>query len=108
MPRLKSNHVDDPAAVGRRLKAARRRVGLSQRDLSFPGCTPAYISRIEAGARVPSYQILRELGQRVGVTADYLATGVNEAPDEDPVFYAELAARLGDSAAAEASFREII
>jgi transcriptional regulator with XRE-family HTH domain len=49
--------------------------------LSFPGCSPAYISRIEAGDRIPSLQLLREMGQRLGVSEDYLATG-KERHDE--------------------------
>jgi predicted transcriptional regulator len=54
VPRSLTTHIDSPKAVGRRLKEARDRSGLSQRQLAFPGCTAAYISRIEAGARVPS------------------------------------------------------
>lgn len=81
---------------------------MTQRELAFPGCTPAYVSRIEAGVRVPSYQVLREIGRQVRVSADYLATGVHETRADDPVFYAELAARLGDTETAESSFREII
>src|SRR5215207_4589433 len=77
MPRQKSTHVDSPAAVGERLKEARERAGLSQRQLSFSGCSPAYISRIEAGDRIPSLQLLRELGKRLGVSEDYLATGAD-------------------------------
>jgi tetratricopeptide (TPR) repeat protein len=75
MPREKSTHVDDPAAVGLRLKEARERAGLSQRALAFRGCSPAYISRIESGGRTPSLQLLRELGARLGVTETWLATG---------------------------------
>jgi tetratricopeptide (TPR) repeat protein len=109
MPRRPSTHVDDPRAVGERVRQAREAAGLSQRQISFPGCTPAYISRIETGARVPSYQVLREIGRRTGVSADYLATGGTEqAVVDDPVLYAEVSARLGDTKAAEASFREII
>jgi tetratricopeptide (TPR) repeat protein len=51
------------------------RSGLSQRQLAFSGCSPAYISRIESGDRIPSLQILRELGRRLGVSEDYLAVG---------------------------------
>ena len=79
MPRQKSTHVDNPQAVGERLKEARERAGLSQRQLSFPGCSPAYISRIESGDRIPSLQLLRELGKRLGVSEDYLATGAEDA-----------------------------
>jgi tetratricopeptide (TPR) repeat protein len=108
MPRRPSEHVDDPAAVGRRLREARKRAGLTQRDLSFPGCTAAYVSRIEAGARVPSYQILREFAKRVGVTADYLATGSTNGGDSaDPLFEAELALRLGDEDQAETLYERI-
>ena len=77
MPKQKSQHVDDPVAVGRRLREAREAAGLSQRDLSFSGCSAAYISRIEAGTRIPSLQLLREMGRRLGVTEDYLATGAS-------------------------------
>jgi transcriptional regulator with XRE-family HTH domain len=70
------SHVDDPAAVGRRLKEARIAAGLSQRQLSFPGCSAAYISRLEAGDRVPSLQLLRKLAQKLNADEEYLATGV--------------------------------
>lgn len=67
--------MDDPARVGERIRAARERAGLSQRQLAYPGCSAAYISRVEAGQRIPSLQVLRELGARLGVSEDYLATG---------------------------------
>jgi transcriptional regulator with XRE-family HTH domain len=70
------SHVDDPAAVGRRLRDARAKAGLSQRQLSFPGCSAAYISRLEAGDRVPSLQLLRKLAVRLGADEQFLATGV--------------------------------
>jgi tetratricopeptide (TPR) repeat protein len=108
MPRRSSTHVDDPQAVGQRLRKAREEAGLTQRNLAFPGCTAAYISRIEAGARVPSYQILREFARRLGVSADYLATGANDLSENDPLFAAELAARLGDKAEAETMYRGMI
>ncbi|TMJ96765.1 MAG: tetratricopeptide repeat protein [Actinobacteria bacterium] len=95
MPRQKSTHVDDPKEVGRRLKDARERSGLSQRQLAFPGCSPAYISRIEAGDRIPSLQLLRELGRRLGVTEDYLATGDSNS-EVGRLFEAEIALRLED------------
>jgi tetratricopeptide (TPR) repeat protein len=97
VPRRPSTHVDDPIAVGGRLRQARQAAGLTQRQLSFEGCTAAYVSRIEAGARVPSLQILREFAKRLGVSADYLATGQDE--DDGPsseLLEAEVALRLGD------------
>lgn len=74
-------HVDDPAAVGRRLTEAREAVGLSQRELAFPGCTPAYISRIERGERIPSLQVLRELARRCGMSETFLAWGRRDDVD---------------------------
>jgi tetratricopeptide (TPR) repeat protein len=71
-------------------------VGLSQRQLSFPGCSPAYISRIEAGDRIPSLQLLREMGRRLGVSEDYLATGHERHEDTVKLVDAELALRLGE------------
>ncbi|HEU5211521.1 MAG TPA: tetratricopeptide repeat protein [Gaiellaceae bacterium] len=109
MPRRKSTHVDDPAAVGERLRAARERAGLTQRDLAFPGCSPAYISRIESGDRIPSLQLLRELGRRLGVSEDYLATGENRAaPDDARLLDAELALRLGDADDAQRLYEEVL
>ena len=97
MPRRPSHHVDDPVAVGQRLRRARKAAGLTQRELSFEGCTAAYVSRIEAGARVPSLQILREFGKRLGVSADFLATGGPEDADlSSELLEAEIALRLGD------------
>jgi transcriptional regulator with XRE-family HTH domain len=78
------SHVDDPAAVGRRLRDARLAAGLSQRQLSFPGCSAAYISRLEAGDRVPSLQLLRKLAQKLNADEQYLATGVERVEQVSP------------------------
>jgi transcriptional regulator with XRE-family HTH domain len=73
--RARTPHYDDPTAVGHRVYEAREAAGLSQRELAFPGCSAAYISRIERGERVPSLQVMRELARRTGVTEDQLAFG---------------------------------
>jgi tetratricopeptide (TPR) repeat protein len=109
MPRQKSNHVDDPKAAGLRLREARERAGLSQRQLAFTGCTPAYISRIEAGDRIPSLQLLRELGARLGVSEDWLATGSDTSRRDDPaILEADVALRLDDLDAAAALFAGVL
>jgi transcriptional regulator with XRE-family HTH domain len=80
MPRTPyRRHIDSEDAFAVRLRTARDRAGLSQRQLAFPGCSPAYISRIEGGERVPSLHIIRELATRLGVSADWLATGTQDA-----------------------------
>jgi transcriptional regulator with XRE-family HTH domain/predicted negative regulator of RcsB-dependent stress response len=93
--RAKPRHIDDPVSVGRRLRAARAAAGLTQRDLAAAGCTAAYVSRIESGARIPSLQLLRAFGELLGVSAEYLATGA-DAPPVDPVAEADLELRLGN------------
>jgi tetratricopeptide (TPR) repeat protein len=80
MPRKKSTHLADPVATGLRVREARARAGLSQRRLAFPGCSAAYISRIEAGGRVASRQVLEELARRLGVHAEYLVDGTTSGP----------------------------
>jgi tetratricopeptide (TPR) repeat protein len=94
VPRRPSTHIDNPAAVGTRIRTARLAAGLKQRELTFEGCTPAYLSRVEAGQRIPSLQILAKLAERLSTTAEFLATGKH--PESDPLFEAEIAARTGD------------
>jgi tetratricopeptide (TPR) repeat protein len=94
----KTLHVDDPLAVGQRLREARERAGLSQRELAGDACTSAYVSRLELGQRVPSIQLLRLLGSRLGVDADFLATGLAADGDgSSTLLDAEIALRLDDA-----------
>jgi transcriptional regulator with XRE-family HTH domain len=95
-PRQKLTYFDDRGKVGRRVREARAAAGLSQRDLAFPGCTPAYISRIEKGDRVPSLQILREFANRLGVSESYLATGKETSIEISPLASVRAALRLGE------------
>jgi tetratricopeptide (TPR) repeat protein len=106
MPRSLTTHIDSPAQLGLRLREARERAGLSQRQLAFPGCTAAYISRLEAGARVPSLQMVNELAVRLGVTSQWLATSI-DAPFSEPtdLLEAEVALRIGDVDEAEQLYR---
>src|ERR1700692_3431960 len=97
MARTAQTHVDDPKKVAARLPMTPEQSGLTQRQLSFPGFTPSYISRIEAAARVPSLQLIKELSVRLGVSLQWLATGVEPSLDESgEILEAEGAARLGD------------
>src|SRR2546430_11448605 len=85
--------------VGARLKRLRVAQGFSQRDLSSPGVSYAYISRIEAGARTPSVKALRKLAQKLSVSVEYLETGrdIREVDDRElRLADAELELRLAD------------
>jgi len=102
-------HVDDAIAVGRRLKEARIAAGMSQRSLSMPGCSSAYVSRLEAGDRVPSLQLLRKLAQKLGVDEDYLARGVASIEQSPPALVtAEVARRLGDFETAREQYEAVL
>ena len=103
VPRQKSDHVDSAAGLAGRLRAARERAGLSQRSLARGICTPAYVSRLEKGERIPSLQLLRRIASRLGVDAEELASGLPKRP-EDPLLDAELALRLGETIEAERLF----
>jgi tetratricopeptide (TPR) repeat protein len=78
---------------------------MSQRELSFPGCTSAYVSRIESGHRVPSLQVIHEFARRLHVSPVFLATGVHEDTANE-LLDAEVALRLGDLAEAGKIYRK--
>ncbi len=59
--------------LGARIRNLRRRRGMTQRDLSFDGCSYSYLARIEAGERRPSPRVLQEIARRLGVSPDELA-----------------------------------
>jgi transcriptional regulator with XRE-family HTH domain len=61
--------------VGQRIRRLRLSRGLSQRAISAPGVSYAYISRIENGGRKPSLKALRAIASRLGVDPEYLETG---------------------------------
>jgi transcriptional regulator with XRE-family HTH domain len=67
--------------IGRHVREARKAVGLKQQELADEvGVTSQHISRIELGQAAPSVETLLRLGQRLGVTTDYLLTGREVAP----------------------------
>ncbi|HEU6443735.1 MAG TPA: tetratricopeptide repeat protein [Gaiellaceae bacterium] len=96
--------MTDLAGLARRLKEARERAGLSQRQLAFPGCSAAYISRVEAGDRVPSPAVIEGLASRLGVSAHWLTTGDQESAASSALRDAQIALRLDDVANAERLF----
>src|SRR3954451_8822261 len=106
VPRSLTTHIDSPRDVGLRLKAAREKAGLSQRQLAFPGCTAAYISRLQAGARIPSLQMVNQLAARLDVPGSWLAPGVDTVGvDPTDLVEAEVALRLGELDTAESLYR---
>jgi tetratricopeptide (TPR) repeat protein len=112
---MMANRVSEGATqegVGARLKRLRLARGFSQRDLSSPGVSYAYISRIEAGARTPSVKALRKLAQKLGVSVEYLETGrdIREVDARElKLADAELQLRLeSDTVSAEQKLDEVL
>src|SRR5690349_15961221 len=114
IPAPVSTHREDTRAepIGVRLKRLRLERGLSQRELSGPGVSYAYISRIEAGARTPSVKALRMLARKLGVGVEYLETGHDLRDIDDRelrIADAELELRLAqDVESAEAKLQQIL
>ena len=104
----KTCHVDDPVAVGRRLREAREAAGLSQAALAGDDCSGAYISRLELGDRIPSLQLLRQLAKRLDVSVDFLATGSDAADARSPLVDADVALRLDDVTTARRLYEEVL
>src|SRR5919106_3614454 len=91
--------VSETESIGERLRRLRTERGLSQRELSSPGVSYAYISRIEAGTRQPSVKALRKLARKLGISAEYLETGSDLSEGdlrELRLTQAELDLRLAD------------
>ncbi len=96
MGRLPPTHVDDPVAMGRRIRSARTAAGLSLRALAFPGCSPSFLVRVEAGERVPSARVIAELARRLDLPYEQLSgrrISVGGLP-EGEIEAVELAVRL--------------
>ena len=107
--RVRPTYVKDSLALGVRLRDARRRARLTQSDLAFAGCSAGYISRIEAGDRVPSLQILRRLAERLGVSEDFLVSG--HEPDRSAssaLADAEILLRMGEIVDAAAGYEKAL
>ncbi len=104
--RVRAKNID-ATLVGSRLKHARQRAGLTQGEAAGDHMSTAYISRIEAGQRRASAELIVVLAERLGCDPEELL-----APEEDTAAaellarlsleldYAELDLRTGQSAAA--------
>ena len=104
-PSLAHEDLDLARQVGTRLKAARTRAGLTQRELAEPRYTKAYISALENGLIKPSMAALRFLARKLGtVPSAFLA-------DEDTHWQrldAELRLAAGDWQAAADRFQDML
>ena len=104
-PSLAKEDLDLARQVGARLRAARARAGLTQRELAEPRYTKAYVSALENGLIKPSMAALRFLARQLGtVPSAFLA-------DEDTHWQrldGELRLAAGDWQAAADCFQTIL
>ncbi|MDQ7905159.1 helix-turn-helix transcriptional regulator [Phytohabitans sp. ZYX-F-186] len=64
--------MDRRAELGRRLRTLRESKGLTQRELAGDFVTPSYVSRLEAGRRQPTPDVLRNLAAALDVNVSDL------------------------------------
>src|SRR5437667_465306 len=62
-------------SIGARIRRLRLERGLSQREISGPGVSYAYVSRIESGHREPSLKAIRTIAGLLGVDPEVIETG---------------------------------
>lgn len=68
--------IDDPEAIGRRIRETREARGISQADLARAiGCPPHTVWRYERKRMSPSAARLRQIAEELGVTERFLSTG---------------------------------
>ena len=104
-PSLAAEDRDLAQQVGVRLKAARTRAGLTQRQLAEPRYTKAYVSALENGLIKPSMAALRFLARKLGTVPEaFLADADTHWERLD----AELRLAAGDWQAASDRFKAIL
>lgn len=70
--------IFDTVACGKRIKEARRKLGLSQFELSERlDISPKYLSRIETGYQTPSLEIMLLISKTLNESLDILVFGTN-------------------------------
>lgn len=97
--------------LSQRLRQLRRDRGLSQAQLAGRDFDPSYISLIEAGRRTPTEAAAARLAQRLGCSASFLLSGVEEkdAYEADlELRYAQLALESGEVIEASRRFERLL
>jgi tetratricopeptide (TPR) repeat protein len=100
--------VDDrplAAAIGKRIRAARRRVGLTQQALAGSRYTKAYISALETGVAKPSMAALNYLADRLGMPTSAF---VSDTETTWGLLDADLRLASGDFAAALDAYQDLL
>src|SRR2546430_8081236 len=73
---------DTTADLADRFRQLRERAGLTKTSLARPRYTVSYVSQIEHGRRRPSAEALSFFAERLGVTSEFLGTGLPEGLED--------------------------
>jgi transcriptional regulator with XRE-family HTH domain len=79
-PEMRPQSVE---TIGDRIRRLREEQGLLQRALASPGVTAAQVSRIESGKRQPSIKAVRQIARKLGVSPEFLETGIEITAREE-------------------------
>jgi transcriptional regulator with XRE-family HTH domain len=99
------------STFGERLRAVRTAAGLSQSALAGDGLSASYVSRLEAGQRTPSREIVHQLADKLGCSATELLDGEpseREARIELELAFARLAVEHGESTQARERLQRLL
>lgn len=104
-------HPSSPT-LGSYIRRMRRTAGLSQAELAGDNLSASYISLLEAGKRVPSAEVLRQLAERLNCDPDELAAMTGPVPVdikdlEVELRYAEVVLLNGDPTAALKAYQTV-
>jgi tetratricopeptide (TPR) repeat protein len=97
--------------LAHRMKELREEAGLTKTALARPGYSVGYVTQIEQGLRTPSPKALSFFAAKLGVTPNYLATGVPEDLEESLRYQLEegrQALRDGRTDQVEAAVRPVV
>lgn len=94
--------------IGRRVKTARQRMGLSQLQLARPELSDSYLSLIESGKRMPSPEVVALLARKLDCSQSYLLYGVTTEQIHQRLSSAHAALARGDAAQARAGYVQLL
>jgi len=98
-------------SLGDRVRSWRLRQGMSQAQLALPELSDSYVSLIESGKRTPAPEVVRLLARKLGCSASYLTSGVNDEIVDGlrtTVQYAQIALENGEAAEARSRFADAL
>src|ERR1044072_438089 len=103
--------MDSQGSLGKRIRLSRIRKGLSQAQLALPELSDSFVSLIESGKRIPTPDVVRLLARKLGCSASYLSSGIDE-DSQDRIWvtleYAEIALQNGEAAEARDRLTELL